>query len=62
MKLTRAQELQLIDIGFKKVLEMLESPVVRKVVHKKKTGKKWSEKRKRAFAKTMKQKWAANKS
>jgi hypothetical protein len=39
MKLTRAQELKLIDIGFKKVLEMLESPIVRKAVRKKKSGK-----------------------
>jgi hypothetical protein len=62
MKLTRAQELRLIDIGFRKVLEMLESPVIRKAVRKKKNGKKWSEKRKKAFAKTMKQKWAAQKS
>lgn len=61
MKLTRSQELILIDRGLKSLLESLvEKRVVKKnpVDKKGKYSLRWSTERRKKFSETMKKKWA----
>lgn len=73
MKLTRKQELALIDMGFTQLLRILEggsgntmhnlrprTSQFRKHVpwNKGKHGRKWTAERRKKFSETMKKKWA----
>jgi hypothetical protein len=63
MKLTRQQELSLIDLGLKSLLDGLDAPKVREPYKKRpwNKGKKigrWTTERRRKFSETMKKKWA----
>lgn len=57
MKLTRAQEKYLIEIGLQSLLDNIIKParLQKKVVKKK--GNKWSAARHKKYAETMAQKW-----
>jgi len=59
MKLTRQQELVLINIGLSHVLNGLVKPTTKKVSKKKpkSTKRKWSETQRKKFAKTMAKVW-----
>ncbi len=74
MKLNRAQELALIELGFQQLLNGLNQQNGQVRVHKapwnkgiktgkrskvRKTNRKWSAKQRAKFSKTMKAKWAA---
>lgn len=67
MKLNRAQELALIELGFKQLLAGIHvaNGQARAPWNKGKTTKtgahKWSPKQRARFSKTMKAKWAAKK-
>lgn len=58
LKLSRKQELQLIDLGIEKVLEKMFPPKsTNKPKIEKKSGKKWSAERRKKFSQAMKKKW-----
>jgi hypothetical protein len=65
MKLTREQELKLIELGFKQLLAGLHTanghPKIVPWNKGKKTGRKWTAKQRAKFVKTMKSKWTARK-
>lgn len=58
MKLNRKQELALIELGLKSLIDGLGQ---RKEVAKKPAGKKWTPQQRANFMKTMKKKWAEKK-
>lgn len=64
MKLTRKQELALIELGFQKVLEVLNGGTTT-VEPKRKPGRKrsykWTPEQREKFRETMRKKWAARK-
>lgn len=57
MKLTRKQELALIELGFQKILESLTTTKTAKT-----KGRKWSTAQREKFQKSMKKKWTSRKS
>lgn len=66
LKLTRKQELQLIDLGLEKLLEKL-FPTVKSQpkpvkVKKEPEKRKWTKAQRHAFSLTMKKKWAEKRS
>lgn len=62
MKLTRKQELYLIDLGLETLLSKLVVPRKSTVIpwNKGKKGLKWSKERHAKYAKTMEKKWGKN--
>lgn len=66
MKLTRRQELSLINLGFEKLLESLETSrkprTTKKAAwNKGKKGRKWTDAQREKFRTTMRNKWAKRK-
>lgn len=63
MKLTKSQEQQLVQLGFQKLMEMVNPPSKKPRVKTRKSKKyAWSEARKRKFSKAMRAKWKKLKS
>jgi hypothetical protein len=63
LKLTRKQELQLIDLGLEKLLERtLSTSKSVKMKNNEPKKRKWTNAQRRAFSLTMKKKWAERRS
>lgn len=61
-KLTRQEELFLIDLGLRELIRRsIEKPTVKKTVVPVPKVKKWTDAQRKKFSQTMKKKWAERK-